>query len=255
MNHLPLVSVIIPCYNHEVYVEQSILSVINQTYKNIELIVIDDGSKDNSIKVIQELKNKYSFTFLYRENKGVCKTLNEGVAISKGTYIAVLASDDYWDLSKIEKQIKKLTESDDSEFCFTKATEFSNGIHKRVFPKIFKSGWVLNFVFIKDFIPAGSMMFSRNLFNQLNGFNEELKAEDWDFVIRSAAMTKFCMVKESLLFYRAHDSNTMKTTPRRELFRQKVSILSANYYLVSPYIWLLSVFINFVYDIIIKRGK
>lgn len=255
MNNLPLVSVIIPCYNHEKYIEQSILSVINQTYKNIELIVIDDGSKDNSSEIIKNMQKKFEFTFISQKNQGVCRTLNQGVLLSKGKYIAIIASDDYWDTSKIQKQIEELKKNQNSEFCFTQAIEFDDFNKKRIFPKRFKIGNVLNFVFIKDFVPAGSMMFSRKLFDRLKGFNENLQAEDWDFVIRSAANTEFCVVKEPLLYYRSHDSNTMKTTPRKEIFRQKALILLTNYNLVSPYIWLLSIFINFTHDIIIKRGK
>ncbi len=255
MNNLPLVSVIIPCYNHEKYVEQSILSVINQTYKNIELIVIDDGSKDNSSEIIKNMQKKFEFTFISQKNQGVCRTLNQGVLLSKGKYIAIIASDDYWDISKIQKQIEEIQKNENSEFCFTQAIEFDDFSKKRIFPKRFKMGNVLNFVFVKDFVPAGSMMFSRTLFDRLKGFNENLQAEDWDFVIRSAANTEFCAVKEPLLYYRSHCSNTMKTTSRKEIFRQKALILLTNYNLVSPYIWLLSILINFTYDIIIKRGK
>lgn len=251
----PLVSVIIPCYNHEKYVEQSILSVLNQTYKDVELIVIDDGSKDSSVEIIKSIQTKFDFTFISQKNLGVCKTLNKGVLLSKGKYIAIIASDDYWDISKIQKQVEEIEKNQDSEFCFTQATEFDGLNKKRIFPKRFKIGNVLKIIFIKDFVPAGSMMFSRKLFNKLLGFNENLKAEDWDFVIRSAANTKFCAVKEPLLYYRSHESNTMKTTPRKEIFRQKALILLTNYNLVSPYTWLMSILINFTHDIIIKRGK
>ena len=84
--NIPLVSVVVPCYNHEKYVKETIESIVNQTYKNIELIVIDDGSKDNSVKVIQELADKYGFTFIHRPNKGLSATLNEGIRLSKGKY-------------------------------------------------------------------------------------------------------------------------------------------------------------------------
>ena len=102
-NEKPLVSVVIPCYNHEKFVQDCIQSVIDQTYENIELIIIDDGSKDNSVKVIQELADKYGFTFIHRPNKGLSATLNEGIRLSKGKYFSAIASDDILFLEKIEK--------------------------------------------------------------------------------------------------------------------------------------------------------
>lgn len=85
MNQKPLVSVVIPCYNHENYVQECIKSAIEQDYENIELIIIDDGSKDESVNKIQELvpgceKRFCRFEFRTRPNKGLCKTLNEALA-------------------------------------------------------------------------------------------------------------------------------------------------------------------------------
>ena len=107
---LPLVSVIVPCYNHEKYVEETIESIVNQTYENIELIVIDDGSKDASPQIIEELSKKYNFKFIHRSNKGLSATLNEGIRLSQGKYISVCASDDKLKLDKIEKQVKFMEE-------------------------------------------------------------------------------------------------------------------------------------------------
>ena len=98
----PLVSVIIPSYNHEQYVTKAIKSVFSQTYKNIELIVIDDGSKDHSVKKILELKKRYPFKFIARKNKGLASTLNEAIKLAKGVYITFLASDDYYLPQRIE---------------------------------------------------------------------------------------------------------------------------------------------------------
>lgn len=255
MNNSPLVSVIIPCYNHEQYVEQSVHSVLNQTYKNIELIVIDDGSSDNSVEVIQKMKDKYNFTFITQQNLGVCKTFNKGILLSQGKYIATLASDDYWNLSKIEKQVNCLELHPNSEFCFTQAIEFDdrNPKYKKVFPKKPLTGKVLNQVFIRQHVPAASMMFTRNLFDTLRGFDENLKEEDWDFVIRSAHQTEFSALKEPLYYYRSHATNVMKTRQRKEIFRQKALILTKNFDLVSPYRWYFAITIHFMYDIIYKR--
>ena len=104
----PLVSVIIPSYNHKQYVTKAIKSVFSQTYKNIELIVIDDGSKDDSVKKILELKELYSFKFIARKNRGLANTLNQAIKLAKGLYITVLASDDYYLPKRIEHAVNHL---------------------------------------------------------------------------------------------------------------------------------------------------
>lgn len=109
----PLVTVIIPSYNHERYISQSIESVVSQSYKNIEIIVIDDGSKDQSVTLINGLADKYGFVVIARENRGVAKTLNEGIGLARGKYMSFLASDDYYFPRRIENAIFQLKESAD----------------------------------------------------------------------------------------------------------------------------------------------
>ena len=92
-NNQPLVSVVIPCYNHEQFVQDSIQSVIDQTYRNIELIIIDDGSKDGSVEKIQEMvdicEQRFTrFEFRSRPNKGLSSTLNEALEWCKGKYFS-----------------------------------------------------------------------------------------------------------------------------------------------------------------------
>ena len=109
----PLVTVIIPSYNHERYISQSIESVISQSYKNLEIIVIEDGSKDQSLKIIKDLADKYGFIAIARENRGVAKTLNEGVGLANGKYISFLASDDYYLPQRIGNAVLQLEKSAD----------------------------------------------------------------------------------------------------------------------------------------------
>ena len=175
MKDNPLVSVVVPCYNHESYVEKAIISVVNQSYSNIDLIVVDDGSNDKTPDIITKLKREHNFTFLLQENVGVCRTINNAIKKhSKGKYIALLASDDYWDEKKIEKQVRKILEERDCEFCYTQAVEFDSdsGRELRVFPKKDYTGSVLNRVFFRQPYAAGTIMFTRELYNRLNGFDE-----------------------------------------------------------------------------------
>jgi alpha-1,3-rhamnosyltransferase len=113
----PLVSIVIPSYNHADFVRQSILSVINQSYRNIELIVIDDGSRDASQTIIAELKEDYDFQFVTRENQGLSATLNEGVNLATGKYICFLASDDYYLPSRICSAVPVLEKSGEKVFA------------------------------------------------------------------------------------------------------------------------------------------
>ena len=111
----PLVSVVVPCYNHERYVKECIQSIIDQSYKNIELIVIDDGSKDASVAVIEGLRGACEerftrFEFSARENRGLCNTLNQALDWCQGEYFAAIASDDQWLPFKTEKQVEYLEE-------------------------------------------------------------------------------------------------------------------------------------------------
>lgn len=107
---LPLVSVVIPCFNHQDYVQQTIQSVIDQDYSNIELIIIDDGSSDNSVDKIKEMisiceKRFTRFKFKNRPNKGLCATLNEALEWCQGEFLSTVASDDIWLPYKTSRQI------------------------------------------------------------------------------------------------------------------------------------------------------
>ena len=114
----PLVSVVIPCYNHENYVQDSIQSVINQTYQNIELIIIDDGSKDGSVEKIKEMipacqESFIRFEFRHRPNKGLSATLNEALEWCEGEFFSPLASDDRYFRNKVLSQVEKISEFDE----------------------------------------------------------------------------------------------------------------------------------------------
>lgn len=247
----PLISIIIPSYNHIRYVQKSIESVINQTYKNIELIIIDDGSDDGSFELIDNLSKIHSFKCISQKNMGICKTLNRGIReFSRGELICILASDDFFHPEKIHHQILAFQSNPKSEFCYTQAFEFEDDEENiiRTFPIKNFSGNVLNKIALRQPYAAGSIMFSRNLYDEVGGFDENLKYEDWDFSIRCAAKTEFIGVQLPLFYYRSHDSNTMKTLSRRRIFHGKALILSKNYLILPPFIWFLSILLHFLYD-------
>ena len=110
----PKVSVIIPVYNSEKYIARCLDSVIEQTYKNIEIIIINDGSKDKSKEILDEYEKKYPniIRHIEQENKGVAKTRNYGIKIANGNYITFIDNDDYIDKDYIETFVNVLKENE-----------------------------------------------------------------------------------------------------------------------------------------------
>ena len=112
---MPLVSVIMPSYNHERYISEAIESVLNQTFTDFEFIIIDDASKDKSKELIKAYEEQDSRirAFFHKENKGIARTMNECLEESKGNFIAFFASDDVWVKEKLEKQLEVLNKNED----------------------------------------------------------------------------------------------------------------------------------------------
>ena len=134
----PLVSIIMPAYNCEKYITEAIASVVNQTYPNWELIVIDDGSQDNTINIVEglALKDKRINLCQNEHNIGVSKTRNKGISIAKGQWIAFLDSDDCWAPEKLERQLCISEKHKDVEFIFS-ASHFmdeNGGLYKWIMP-------------------------------------------------------------------------------------------------------------------------
>ncbi|HRP59105.1 MAG TPA: glycosyltransferase [Vicingus sp.] len=115
-----LVSIIIPCYNAEKYIAETIQSVINQTYKNWELIVVNDGSTDNSLDIIKEFVVYDSrISFIDKKNAGVSDTRNKGIEKAKGEYIAFLDADDVWNENNLEVKVNSLHNYNDCDYVFS----------------------------------------------------------------------------------------------------------------------------------------
>jgi len=183
MNRFPLVSVVIPVFNRESFIERAVNSVLNQTYWNFELIVVDDGSTDNTVK---RLKNYVdNIKILYQSNKGVSAARNLGVKFSKGKYIAFLDSDDEWLPEKLEKQIKetiknnwKISQTDEKWIRNQKQIN-KKKIHQKPQGDIFLKSLELCLV------TPSAVMIEKKTFEKYNGFNENLPVcEDYDLWLR-----------------------------------------------------------------------
>ena len=205
----PLVSVIIPSYNHEDYVVGAIRSVLEQSYRPIELIVVDDGSKDESWARITAYRDETGGAFeAYRKpNGGVSSALNFGIARSTGAFIAVLASDDYFLPGKLERQMAAFAELDASWGIVHTSAFNDHGDGKLVditglYPPAVGACFV-DLVSLRAVAVAPSVMFRREVYDSVGGFDETLVAEDLDFYASVAARGfLFHFIPEPLLVKR-----------------------------------------------------
>ena len=207
---LPLVTIIVPCYNHENYIVECIESLVHQTYPNIELIVLDDGSSDNSAMILKELSQKYNFYFDDQQNIGLSRTLNKAISLSSGDYISVCASDDKYALDKTAKQVTYLQKNPKFASCFTNKIIFDDKGNERIEDSgKRKSGWIFKELLMDTFsIPAPSHMIRREVFNTIGLYDESLKVEDWDMWLRMSKKYQLGFLDQPLIYYRVHDTNT-----------------------------------------------
>jgi len=213
-NDTPLVSIIVSCYNHEAYIEECILSILNQTYDNIELIVIDDGSSDSSAKILEKLQQKHAFYFERQANQGLTKTLNKAIKMAKGKYIAPLGSDDIILPNKTEIQVNYLEERNDiavvggSILCIDRNGELTPKQQHKSYREInFKT----LFSQPKSIPPAPSVMIRANILKDVGGYNTECKLEDlylWLKITHEGHTIG--VLDEVVAHYRKHENNTYK---------------------------------------------
>ena len=210
--NMPLVTIVIPCYNHAEYVQDSIRSVLNQTYVNIELIIIDDGSTDQSVNKIKEMivecEQKFTrFEFRDRPNKGLSNTLNEALGWANGEYFSVLASDDQMLPEKTKLQVSAFKPdivgvfggvniiNDKNEIISSRVREYSESNFDDI-------------ILTKHDLPASSQMFEKNALKEAGGYNPNVKVEDWDILLRISKLNKkMVYIPEVLINYRKHDTN------------------------------------------------
>jgi len=211
---LPLVSVIISCFNHENYIQACIESVVRQTYPNIELIVFDDGSSDNSPVILKSLGEKHGFIFQAQENAGLSATLNKALGIAKGKYISPLGSDDILMLDKIEKQVDFLEQHDDISMLggnILRIDEKGLITPKQRFTAYREVDFDGVFLDLKSGPSTPTTMIRADVLREIGGYNPKNNLEDlylWLKVTHSGH--KIAILNDVLAYYRIHGTNTTK---------------------------------------------
>jgi glycosyltransferase involved in cell wall biosynthesis len=199
-NHTAKVSVIIPNYNYAQYLPECITSVLNQSYEQIEIIVVDDGSTDNSMDILKQFGN--SIKVISQKNRGQATARNVGIKASSGEWIALLDSDDVWLPHKIETQLNVLKEYPTWQFIGSKHTDTQNCDDNNVscFPVDLK-------YFLSNSMAPSSTLLHKNCFETVGYFNEDRAVkgvEDKDLWLRIAQQFAGGILNAPLFRYRQH---------------------------------------------------
>ena len=258
---LPLVSVCIPAYNHQKYVLESLQSVIVQDYKNIELIIINDGSKDKTDEVIksyeQQCRERFvRFEYRNRENRGISTTLNEMVDWSKGKYFTVIASDDVMLPFKISLLVEELEMLDanyvvafgDAIFVDDNSKEVyldkksgqytskEKGIkffleyyteEKQIDYKDKETFGSYKTLLSGNYLPAMSYVAKLDKIKEVNAWTSGNTIEDLEMWLKLSKKYKFAYVDKAVALYRLHDNNTCKLM-KYELVRDSICLLESD---------------------------
>ncbi len=209
MESLPKVTVVIPCYNRENYIAETVESVLNQTYKNIELIVVDDGCTDDSRNVLERYASRICILeHPGRVNKGQSAALNLGIKSSQCDYIAFLDSDDVFAPEKIERQVHYLENNPQYGLVYANGCTIDKdgNIINRIYGDKHREYSDPNRVLLDCyFLLPSNALIRRYVVDKVGFFDESLhSAQDHDFAIRVAEVTRISYLNEELFFYRRH---------------------------------------------------
>lgn len=205
----PTISVIIPNYNYAQYLRMAIDSVLAQTYSQIEIIVVDDGSSDGSREVLESYGDK--ITTVFQSNAGVSAARNRGIAESSGDFIAFLDPDDVWFPEKIEKQLAKFVSDSELGLVHVGIEHIDGNGDSLDVVLCGTEGWVLEDILLgKPVIFGGGSGFlvPRRVIDEIGEFDPRMSTSaDWDIFCRIAKSYRFGAVCETLLHYRIHGAN------------------------------------------------
>ncbi len=223
---MPEVSVIVPSYNHAAYIQQALRSVLDQSLSDLELIVVDDGSTDETLRVLDAVKDP-RLTVVVQENRGAHAALNRGLALATAPILAILNSDDSYHPSRLKRLVAILRghpavglagsylQVMDSD---SKSLGVKHGYHDlepwflENARQSFRAGDDLQAALTTEnyWATTSNFVFTRTLWQQIGGFRPLRFAHDWDFALRASAASEIHMVPEPLLNYRIHAANTIR---------------------------------------------
>jgi len=207
---IPRVSVVIPTYNYARYVPEAIDSVLAQSFEELEIIVVDDGSTDKTAEVLRAFGGQ--LRVIRQERRGLSAARNTGIRAARGQYLAFLDSDDLWLPEKVSLQVARLDAEPEVGLVYAETLLFDDSTPATLTPHSYwashPSGKILPWLVRQNVIPSPTPMVRRELFERVGLFDETLSAcEDWDMWIRIGRVCEIAYVNRVLAKYRQHREN------------------------------------------------
>ncbi|MEG2341095.1 MAG: glycosyltransferase family 2 protein [Odoribacter sp.] len=201
----PFITVIVPCYNHEKYIVECLLSIHNQTYKKFQWIVVDDGSKDDCPNILKKYQVDFGYELILQENKGVAQTLTDTIKnYAKGKYISLCASDDFWIPQKLEWQLDFM--ECNPEYAMSYGRCFQIDSDSRRLPVIIdhklRGGYIFEDIICQKFHPPVNYMIKRDVLAELGYFKNGVIAEDFYMNCMIASKYPIGFMDKYLAYYR-----------------------------------------------------
>ena len=221
----PTVSVIIPTYNQAKFIDKAIESVLQQTYQDFEIIIINDGSKDNTEEIVKNYSDFRIRYICHKKNLGLSEARNTGIRASRGKYIALLDSDDEFLPEKLDMQVELLRNepSDVGVVCAWSFNIDKNGhyISKRYLPR--KGGYIFEDLLSANYMSVPALLIRRECFEKVGLFDSSLNGqEDWDMWIRIAKYYKFSLIKTLLAKRRIHPNRISYDLERKNVTANRI---------------------------------
>lgn len=225
-----LVTVGVALYNHEKYIIECLESIVKQSYTNIELIVINDGSSDNSFEVAKNYLDNQNYNKNYkiitRSNKGMCNTLNEIAEQAKGKYISFIGSDDYWMLNKIEDQVNYLENNPDIILVHSnsiKVDENCKEIGLLDYSSKKNSGDMFESLILgSGGINTPSHLYKTEIYSKIGFYDSSFKFEDIDFWLRLTKEYRIGYIDKIHTFYRWHGENLSDDKNKLKFYNDEI---------------------------------
>lgn len=228
MTNIPKVTVRMSAYNHERYVEQAIRSILDQTFQDFELIVIDDGSSDSTPEIIQRLSDAHGFYFERQQNQGLTPTLNKLNAMARGEYLTGCASDDFWPPNRLEEQVRTLDENPEVDFVLGNLTgvDAAGNIEAkrrfRIEQMIDGDNAFEDLIWLRKSFQTTTHMMRRAVWEELGGYDESIPVEDVDWMLRVTRNYNVKAIDKVWTYYRKHGENwTMSKAGAMKLIRSE----------------------------------